>query len=807
MNFKKFIIKQAHVKLNVKYENGVKDTSKLGYQLGDISEKKLDGSKWYELKRNDPRLNAHNKKYDDYNIMFVSLNRKLCVIDTDGEEEYNIIHDYLENICKYKMIDNNVTKSSYNFEVKDTDYKRHFWFEIDNDESYTNILGSKYGLKFDILFDKVFEHKQNYKIDNFNLMCIGKDEITQLLKHLDKKFNTDFCGDFINSNTIETGINNESNKDVNELRDYIECLKPNRYEYINWRNVGFALHNAVGQYDEDDLINLYNEWSSRDKRVGKYKGLKEILSTWRNIKTISNGITLKSFYMWCKEDNEDLYNKLVKKYSKNNETYNNDIWQVLEDMNHSDMAKLYYKLNPNKYVYSTSLGWYEYNNNNVLISYSKVIPPSLLSDTTNKLQNYIIEERNKIKPPIKDSKMSNDEYNKKLYYYDNCMKLAKKGYINVGNSSYVKNIIDYLSNLYNVDRLETLLDANEKLLPFDNMLFDYDKCIFRNIEPTDYITKTTRYDLPTKSSQDFEFISKLLYSIFENNDVVEYWLATTGLSLFGNKLESLYIHTGSGGNGKGLLSSILVKGLGDFIYCADNTFLTSVFRSGQANPTLAKCQGVRYLLVSEPDDGSDDVKFNVDFIKMLTGGDIVTTRDLFKSNISYKPQFTPFVQCNNKPKLGKIDNGIKRRLKIINYPLKFVDNPAKANERPIDYSLKDKVNNGIYKQFILLLIEKAVEYKNKRVIQPFDVENETREYFDDNDPVKGWLANHCQITDNVIDQVKTSDLYNKYISSGSNKLSIVKFIEYMKQNEINIISKKGYKFFTNIKVIDTEVSN
>ena len=113
------------------------------------------------------------------------------------------------------------------------------------------------------------------------------------------------------------------------------------------------------------------------------------------------------------------------------------------------------------------------------------------------------------------------------------------------------------------------------------------------------------------------------------------------------------------------------------MYCADNTFLTSVFKSGQANPTLAKCMGIRYLLVSEPsgkqsfpkatftkksedffvnepDDGSDDVKFNVDFIKMLTGGDIITTRDLFKSNVSYKPQFTPFVQCNNKPKLGGI---------------------------------------------------------------------------------------------------------------------------------------------------------
>ena len=238
------------------------------------------------------------------------------------------------------------------------------------------------------------------------------------------------------------------------------------------------------------------------------------------------------------------------------------------------------------------------------------------------------------------------------------------------------------------------------------------------------------------------------------------------------------------------------------MYCADNTFLTSIFKSGQANPTLTKCQGIRYLLVSEPDDGSDDVKFNVDFIKMLTGGDIITTRDLFKSNISYKPQFTPYVQCNNKPKLGKIDNGIKRRLKIINYPLKFVDKPTKQCDRPIDYSLKEKVNNGIYKQFILLLIEKAVEYKDKQLIQPDDVENETKEYFDENDPVKSWLNNCCQITDNDKYRIKTSELYNTYLADGNQKISMIKFSEYMKLNNIETIKSSGFMFFKKIKVND-----
>jgi P4 family phage/plasmid primase-like protien len=479
---------------------------------------------------------------------------------------------------------------------------------------------------------------------------------------------------------------------------------------------------------------------------------------------------------------------------------NINLWDILEDMNHSDMAKLYCKLAPSKYIYSNLTGWYEYNKFNVLIPYNKVIPPSLLSNVTNTLQKFIINERNKIIPPLK----TDDTYEKKIFEYDRCMKLARKGYSNAGNSSYVKSIIDYLSNLYTIDGLDLLLDSNINLLAFNNKLYDYDLLQFRNIEPTDYITKTTQYDVPTKNEECRKFIMNLLYSIFENNEMVQYWLITTGLSLFSNKYESLYIHAGMGGNGKGLLSSILIKSLGEYIYSADNTFLTSIFKSGQANPTLAKCKGIRYLLVSEPDNGTDDVKFNIDFIKMLTGGDIITTRELYKTNISYKPQFTPFVQCNKKPNLGKLDNGVKRRIKIINFPLNFVENPSKLNERLIDNTLKDKLNNDFYKEMILLLIDIAYNHKFDNIIkQPIDVINQTKEYFDENDPVKLWLNSYYEFTDSDKDRISSSDLYNSYIYDGNSKISIVKFSEYMKYNEIDFIKPKNKTIYIKIKRKET----
>lgn len=87
-----------------------------------------------------------------------------------------------------------------------------------------------------------------------------------------------------------------------------------------------------------------------------------------------------------------------------------NIWDLLEDMNHSDMAKLYCKLSPSKYIYSNISGWYEYNKYNILISYNRIIPPSLLSNVTNTLQKFILNERNKIIPPLK----TDEYYEKKL---------------------------------------------------------------------------------------------------------------------------------------------------------------------------------------------------------------------------------------------------------------------------------------------------------------------------------------------------------------------------------------------------------
>ena len=78
-----------------------------------------------------------------------------------------------------------------------------------------------------------------------------------------------------------------------------------------------------------------------------------------------------------------------------------------------------------------------------------------------------------------------------------------------------------------------------------------------------------------------------------------------GISLFTNKAESIYIYiyilTGRGGNGKGLLMNLIKDCLGSYYQLAETTCLTNSIRAGSANPTLARCEGIRFLSVSEPE--------------------------------------------------------------------------------------------------------------------------------------------------------------------------------------------------------------
>jgi P4 family phage/plasmid primase-like protien len=583
----------------------------------------------------------------------------------------------------------------------------------------------------------------------------------------------------------------DNSKTKQHLIELLDGLKNRRWtDYGDWIKIYCVFIN------ENLDINIFNKYSKTSDKYNK----EDNINILKSIK-ICEGYKYATLYHMLKEDDIKVFNKLQKERQ--------DIWKIIENVNHHDFAKLYYSLVPHKYIkdgqQKKNNGWYEYNNKNIIMPREDV-PASLLNDLSNKLQTYIIEVRNVILP--KDEK------------YKIKMGLITKAYNTLGTCGFIESTIKFLTYLYTVDDVSKLFDSKPHLFAFKDYVYDIKLGTFRDIEPTDYITVTTAYNAPVKKDKKGNFtfktskdmrtkINKLITSIFENDEMEEYYKIITGLSIFTNKLQSVYIHTGSGGNGKGILSTIIMTCLGDYYLTAENTFLNSFPKEDRANPTLTKAKGKRYLSVSEPSD-SKETPFNIPFLKSLSGGDKLTTRDLNKSNFSYMPQFTVNVQCNSKPKLGnKIEKALVRRFKILLYPFNFVDNPQSKNERQRDYNLTDLITKDEFRdEFMIMLIEKAHEYYNKDyakdIIIPSIVLDETKDYIDENNYMKDWIEQALVTSKDIKDRIKTTELHRLYNESecAEVQLNSMDAVKCMTFNGFEIKKIGGVKYYINCKFKD-----
>ena len=471
----------------------------------------------------------------------------------------------------------------------------------------------------------------------------------------------------------------------------------------------------------------------------------------------------------------------TKELIEKNQIKTSEFWEKLNLASQSFYAELYFEKYKDVYIYNSNSGWYEYNNMNILYKTTKA-PLSLLNNITKELQQILNEYKNELDCNAKN--------------YLELIKLHRSQYIKLGTSKFIEGVIDYLKLMYNNNDIEDLVDSDINLVAFNNMVFDMNENTFREIEKNDFIMKTTKYDINTiHNNMINKDIMKLLFSIFNTDEMVNYYLLTTASTLITNRFESLYIHTGIGGNGKGLLSSIIEKAFGDYFYQVPNTFLTTNFQGEAPNSSLYNCKGKRYVLITEPAKGNnkdDDVKFNVEFVKSITGGDTITTRQQHGTNISYKPLFTPFLQCNNKPDSDKLERGITRRFKILPYENKFVDKPTQPNEKIIDYTLKDRINDVFINEFMLILLDTIKnnfdENNNyKKIIQPNKVQEATNEYFDDINKILPFLQNYIKPKEGSY--ILVEDLLTHFKENGMQTCKPSKFKEMLKFNDY-VLGKK-----------------
>ena len=247
---------------------------------------------------------------------------------------------------------------------------------------------------------------------------------------------------------------------------------------------------------------------------------------------------------------------------------------------------------------------------------------------------------------------------------------------------FVKDIICKITN----NNIE--FDKNPFLFAFTNKIYNLKENKFIKPEYNQYISITTGWEWcnfynkkniieldklisTCFQGENIEFINDKKEKIILNDgeDIKNFNLQILSTGLFGELLEKILIAKGSGGNGKSLLHSLFLKGLGGYGYKLPSTVITTTIKEG-GNPQLASLHKKRFSLVQEPAGRSLACSAT---LKELTGDKTLNVRMNHSNKCGISLCHTMAIECNKLLALDEVAQADARRIVIIPYDTKVVD--------------------------------------------------------------------------------------------------------------------------------------
>jgi len=266
--------------------------------------------------------------------------------------------------------------------------------------------------------------------------------------------------------------------------------------------------------------------------------------------------------------------------------------------------------------------------------------------------------------------------------------------------------------------------------------YDLASGLARAPDPLDYMTKTTACSAAVPGTPHPQW-SAFLDRITAGNVELQCFLQRyIGYCCTGLTTEHAFVFAyGTGANGKSTFINTIARILGDYATVADmGTFIAS---QNERHPTdLAKLRGARLVVAQETQRGRhwDETK-----IKALTGGDRLTARFMRQDFFDFVPTFKLFIAGNHKPRLGSVDEAMRRRFLLAPFTVQIP-----AGER--DSELGEKLW-GERVAILRWCLDGCLEWQRDGLAPPACVRDATDEYFLSQDTIGEWLEDCTEDTD------------------------------------------------------------
>ena len=339
------------------------------------------------------------------------------------------------------------------------------------------------------------------------------------------------------------------------------------------------------------------------------------------------------------------------------------------------------------------------------------------------------------------------------------------------------------------------LDADPWLLNCLNGTVDLRTGKLRPHNPADRITKQcpVAFEPLADCSQHLKFISRIFAS---KEKVIAYVQKILGMACTGDpSAQILPIFWGEGANGKSTLLGICQHTLGDYASIAPDSLL--VLNNRQEHPTeIADLRGKRLVVASETEATA---KLRIQLVKKLTGEVTIKARRLYQDYIEFPRTHHLILQTNNRPRINEDTEAAWRRIKLVPFDV-IIPTPER------DEQLLDKLKAeapGI----LAWLVFGCLAWQREGLQEPCEVQDATRHYREDSDPLKEFIDDLCHIGPEC--SVKSADIHAAYKhhceAEGINPMSGRAFTTRLTKLGATAYRQHSGRFWRGIELVNSDM--
>jgi putative DNA primase/helicase len=266
--------------------------------------------------------------------------------------------------------------------------------------------------------------------------------------------------------------------------------------------------------------------------------------------------------------------------------------------------------------------------------------------------------------------------------------------------------------------------------------YDLTTGLARTPDPLDYMTRSTACGAAPSGTPHPQWTAFLARITADDAELQGFLQRYIGYCCTGLTTEHAFVFAfGTGANGKSTFINTITRILGDYVAVSDmGTFVAS---KAERHPTdLAKLRGARLVVAQETQKGRswDETK-----IKALTGGDRLTARFMRQDFFDFAPTFKLFIAGNHKPRLGSVDEAMRRRLLLVPFAVRIP-----PGER--DPALAEKLW-GERAAILRWCLDGCLQWQRDGLAPPTCVRAATDEYFRSQDNTGEWLEDATEDAD------------------------------------------------------------